>query len=264
MLRMLNSGSLSQKDVAMIKLSTYLNSSSYPNSSSYLEPSRVRTLLAGACIAIALVACTPEYTLKSTEEYVGALQLGDHADVQRTRHYVLSRRSKFLLGRVDAGDDTAYRAIGQMVTRSFERYFDDVIVAQGHLSDDEVRRSARTNGCNYSLAVIVEYWDDSHDRWVDSQPVGDQAEPQVLDSTRGVMSAKSFKSGRANAVSRTNDDQTMRVRMTVRDSVTNQLVDSIVLKSQPGYLGSIDDESIKLLEPALDKLAASLAGVTND
>lgn len=222
-----------------------------------------RVLLAAAC-SLVLLACTPEYTMRSTEEYVDALQLGDQAEAQRARHFVLSRRSKFLLGRVDTGDDAAYRTIGQMVTASFERYFDDVVVAQGHMSEDLVRRTARARGCHYSLAVIIEYWDDETDRWVDSQPTADGAGLQPVESTRGVMSSKSFKSGRAKAASRTNDDQVMRVRMTVRDSVTNQLVDSVVLKSKPGYLGSIDDEAIKLLEPALDQLAASLAGVAHE
>lgn len=211
----------------------------------------------------ALAACTPEYTLKATEQYAKNVQLLDKADVDRSRHYVLNRRSRFFLGRIDATDDAAYVAIGKLVTNTFERHFDDVIVAPNPLPQDQARRAARASGCHYTLAVLIEYWDDEHNQWVSTQPAGDVTGVKPVTSTRGVMSSRSFKSANTKAAAKTNDDQTVRVKMTVRDTVTDQLVDAIEMKSKPGYLQGIDEEAIKMLEPALKQLSASLAGETD-
>lgn len=224
-----------------------------------------QTLCVRACCAalvtVLVAGCTPEYTVKTSKEYVEAMQLTDQAEVQRSRHYVLSRRSRFYLGRIDATDDAAYVAMGKMVTSAFERHFDDVVVAPNPLSQEQARRSARGNGCHYTLAVAVEYWDDEKGAWVSYQPVDDPGAIQPLTRTRGVMSSRSFKNANAKAATKTNDDQMMRVKMTVRDAVTDQLVDAVEMKSKPGYLQSIDEEAVKLLEPALKELTASLAGI---
>jgi hypothetical protein len=188
----------------------------------------------------------------------------DKADVQRSRHYVLSQRSRFYLGRIDATDDAAYLAISRLVTDTFERHFDDVIVAPNPLPQEQARRNARANRCHYTLAVMLEYWDDEENEWVTAPPPDDATSARPVTSTRGVMSSRSFKSPNAKAAAKTNDDQQVRVKMTVRDSVTDQLVDAIELKSKPGYLQGIDEEAIKMLEPALKELTASLAGDIDD
>jgi hypothetical protein len=219
-------------------------------------------------LAIALTAviaaCTPEYTLKTSREYTQALQLTDQAEVRRSRHYVLSQRSRFYLGRIDASDDAAYIAIGKLVSDSFERHFDDVIVSPNPLPQQQARSNARANRCHYTLAVMVEYWDDEHHQWVSDEPVEEAAAIKPVTKTRGVMSSRSFKSANTKAASKTNDDQMVRVKMTVRDAVTDQLVDAIEMKSKPGYLQGIDEEAMKMLEPALRDLTASLAGDADD
>jgi len=211
-----------------------------------------------------LAACTPDYALKTTKDYAQGVQLLDKADVQRSRHYVLSQRSRFYLGRIDATDHGAYIAIGKLVTDTFERHFDDVIVASNPLPQDQARANARANRCHYTLAVMVEYWDDDQHQWVSTEPAGDATGDKPVTSTRGVMSAHSFKSAKTKAAAKTNDDQQVRVKMTVRDAVTDQLVDAVEMKSKPGYLQGIDEEAIKMLEPALRELTASLAGDGND
>lgn len=213
-------------------------------------------------LAAVIAACTPEYTLKTTKEYTQALQLTDQSEVHRSRHYVLSQRSRFYLGRIDASDDAAYIAIGKLVSDSFERHFDDVIVSPNPLSQQQARSNARANRCHYTLAVMVEYWDDERQRWISDEPVEDSA--AAATSARGVMSARSFKSANTKAASKANDDGMVRVKMTVRDAVTDQLIDAIEMNSRPGYLQGIDEEAMKILEPALRDLTASLAGDTDD
>jgi len=215
-------------------------------------------------LLLVLAACTPQYTLKTTREYAQGMQLMDQADAERSRHYVLSHRSHFYLGRIDATDDAAYIAIGKLVTTSFERHFDAFVVAPNPLTQEPARRNARAAGCHYTLAVMVEYWDDDKNQWVSNEPVEDATGVKPVTSTRGVMSAHSFKNANVKAASKTNDDQMVRVKMTVRDAVTDQLVDAIEMKSKPGYLQGIDEESVKLLEPALRNLTASLAGDGDD
>jgi hypothetical protein len=215
-------------------------------------------------LAAAVAACTPEYTLKTSKEYAQQLQLMDQSDVHRSRHYVLNQRSRFYLGRIDATDDAAYIAIGKLVSDSFERHFDDVIVSPNPLSQEQARQNARANRCHYTLAVMVEYWDDENHQWVSDEPVEDTMPIKPVTGTRGVMSSRSFKNPNAKAAAKTNDDQMVRVKMTVRDSVTDQLVDAIEMKSKPGYLQGIDEEAMKMLEPALRDLTASLAGDNDD
>lgn len=229
---------------------------SSPNSSR-LTPRSLAFLL-----LLTLTACTPEYTLKTSKEYAEGLQLMDQAETHRNRHYVLSQRSRFYLGRIDATDDAAYIAIGKLVSDSFERHFDDVVIAPNPLPQDQARSNARANRCHYTLAVMVEYWDDDGNRWVSRVPgMGAEAQPVT---SRGVMSSRSFKNSSTQAAAKTNDDQMVRVKMTVRDAVTDQLVDAIEMKSKPGYLQGIDEDAMKMLEPALRDLAASLAGDRRD
>jgi len=215
-------------------------------------------------LVLTLAACTPAYTLKTTKEYAQDVQLMDQADVQHSRHYVLSKRSRFYLGRIDASDDAAYAAIGKLVTDTFERHFDDVMVAPNPLSQDQARRNARANRCNYTLAMIVEYWDNDKHQWISTQPEDDTAPIKPATSTRGVAGPHSFKNARTKAAAKTNDDQKLRVKMTIRDAVTDQLVDAIEMKAKPGYLQGIDEDAIKMLEPALRNLTASLAGESDD
>jgi len=220
---------------------------------------------AAAVLVAALTGCTPDYTLKTTKEYAQDMQLMDKSDVQHSRHYVLSKHSHFYLGRIDATDDAAYVAIGKLVADTFKRHFDDVMVAPNPLPQDQARRNARANRCNYTLAVMVEYWDDKQHQWVSVQPEEEDAVPiKPFTSSRGVMGAHSFKGSRMKAAQKTNNNQKLRVKMTVRDAVTDQLVDAIELSAKPGYLQGIDEDAIKMLEPALMNLSASLAGENDD
>lgn len=179
----------------------------------------------------ALLSCQPSHMLERTNSYAENLYIIDSYDIRRENNLVFPRRSSFYIA-IDKNENSAFvrKSLTKSLHTAFEYYFNTAFVAQQQESLETALSSARRNNITYLLYPGLEVWDGKKNQWNAYSheiltPVAEVKEQ------KGVLGAKSWKSGKTRAVADSSRSDQLKLQLAVVDVASGLQLDSVDRKS---------------------------------
>lgn len=212
-------------------------------------------------IGALLAACEPYFMAEQSDNYAGNMHIVDSFDIKRQNNLVFSRYSNFYVARnIDDSSDYSKQSVGLSLKKSLDYFFNSVVVASHDETFEQSLASAKRKQLDYLVFPTLQVWDVDIDQWVDYRHQV-PAPVQPPESQRGLLGAKSWKSGKTNAVTDSQVNDQLKLELFFVDAVSGDQVDSIQLNTEVGvFSDSHSSRPLAALDGALMSLMEQLSG----
>ena len=208
----------------------------------------------------ALLSCQPSHMLERTNSYAENLYLIDSYEIKRQNNLVVPKRSSFYIA-IDENEKSAYvkKSLTKSLQTAFKYFFSTVLVAQQQESLETALISARRSNITYLLYPGLEVWDAKKNQW---NPYSHEILPPVrtVKEQKGVLGAKSWKSGKTRAVTDSSQSDQLRLQLAVIDVASGLQLDSVRIYTRIGVFSDSSKRPLTAIEEPLMSLAGQLSG----